>query len=136
MDKKPTLPEDEEVVTQRVSEKFPGSPDRYLYAANVTPSPSELEWEHAWDFLTNSDFNGSKKILQEHLKKECIRQKIAWKEKESDSITTVDSQGSCFQWKHQDDFEWSKERIKCLGKGLLNVSSEHLQCSISVSSLL
>ncbi|XP_065655376.1 uncharacterized protein LOC100197733 isoform X6 [Hydra vulgaris] len=138
MDKKPTLPENEEIVTKRVSEKYPGSPDRYLYAANITPSPSELEWEHAWDFLANSHFNGSKKIFKnfkkEHSKKVACDVQVAWKEKETDSIATVDSQGSCFQWKHQDDFEWSKDRIKCLGRGLLNVSTEHLQCSISSTS--
>ncbi|XP_065655378.1 uncharacterized protein LOC100197733 isoform X8 [Hydra vulgaris] len=127
MDKKPTLPENEEIVTKRVSEKYPGSPDRYLYAANITPSPSELEWEHAWDFLANSHFNGSKKIFKnfkkEHSKKVACDVQVAWKEKETDSIATVDSQGSCFQWKHQDDFEWSKDRIKCLGRGLLNSTS-------------
>ena len=148
MDKKPVLPDDEIVVTQTVSEKYPGSPDRYLYAVNCTPSPSELEWEHAWDFLTNSDFDVlNKKDLQAQLKKQFIlKQKLLLKEKRAQDHNPEEvnqalpcdaqTQRAYFQWKHQDDFEWSKERIKCLGKGLLDVSSEHAQpLAVNVSTL-
>ncbi|XP_057304837.1 uncharacterized protein LOC130641855 [Hydractinia symbiolongicarpus] len=60
MDKRPTFPDKEVVVTQTISEKYPGSPNRYLYAANCTPSPSELEWEHAWDVLTDCESHDCK----------------------------------------------------------------------------
>ena len=61
MDKKPVLPDDEICVTKTVSEKYPGSPDRLLYGANATPSPSELEWEHA---LGGTDFDDCYTIKQ------------------------------------------------------------------------
>jgi len=135
MDKKPVLPEEDVVVTQTVSEKYPGSPDRYLYAANFTPSPSELEWEHAWDFLTNSDFDVfRKKEIKRQLKNRLLKQRLRWEEKRQNNVSTESSATTStrsgndvpYIWKYQDDNEWSKERIKYSG-AMFDMSSEHSQ---------
>ena len=142
MDGKPKLPDNQTIVTKTVKENFPSSPNRFLYSSYNSPSPSDLEWEHAWDFLTNSEFENWKdedkpkirklmsprKRLEKSIKK--IKEK---KEKQSkDPLQTSEyfsdgDSSSLYRWKHQDDYEWSKERIKCLGKGIVDVSSEASQ---------
>ena len=133
MDKKPVLPNDEVVETQQVNEKYPGSPERHLYSANFTPSPSELEWEHAWDFLTNSDVDINNQITQQLLKRRFLWEKRRANISGESCMASVKSDGhQYFYWKYQDDNEWSKDRIKCLRKGLVDISSENSQPSSQV----
>ncbi len=130
------MPDDEVIITNTVKEDYPGSPNRYLYSSYNSPSPSDLEWEHAWDFLTNSEFenwqdSGSLKRKRPRKKRLEIRPPRLLKDrrkraKEVDATSEYASDGnnSSFSWKHQDDIEWSRDRIKCLGKGIVDISSE------------
>ena len=138
-DGKPRLPEDEVVVTKTVKEDFPGSPNRYLYSSYTSPSPSDLEWEHVWDFLTNSEFENwqctdtkkRKKSKRRRLDLRPSRLLRSRKKKLSDNLNTSEyfSEGdsTSIRWKNQDDNEWSRERIKCFGKGIIDLSSEASQ---------
>ena len=138
-DGKPRLPEDEVIVTKTVTEDFPGSPNRYLYSSYNSPSPSDLEWEHVWDFLTNSEFENwqntdtTKRKRSRRRRLELRpprllrgrRKKVREKTETSEYFSEGDS--SSIRWKHQDDNEWSRERIKCFGKGIVDISSEASQ---------
>ncbi len=138
-DGKPRLPDDEVIVTNTIKEDFPGSPNRYLYSSYNSPSPSDLEWEHAWDFLTNSEFENwqdgdaskrkrpRKKRLEIRPPRILRDRRKKHKEKLETSEYFSDGNSSSFRWKHQDDNEWSRDRIKCLGKGIVDVSSEASQ---------
>ena len=85
LDKKPVLPNDV-FVTEEISQRFHGSPKKKLYAANrvnersnncTSSSPSDLEWEHAWDCLTNAGFNtNNTKTLQQQFKKQFLTNKL------------------------------------------------------------
>lgn len=145
MDKKPRLPNDEVVTTQTVSQKYPGSPNKNLYAANYcTSSPSDLEWEHAWDILTNSEFDSSTtKELHRNFKKKLVKSRLLRSKRrntasESSSTSTADNnikaESLYFQWKADDGSEeWRKQTFKHLGDGLFDISSENAQPS-SISS--
>ena len=86
LDKKPVLPKDDVFVTEEISQHFHGSPKKKLYAANhvnnrvnncSTSSPSDLEWEHAWDCLTNAGFTtNNTKTLQQQFKKQFLTNKL------------------------------------------------------------
>lgn len=49
------------------------------------------------------------------------------REKTETSEYFSEGDSSSIRWKHQDDNEWSRERIKCLGKGIVDISSEASQ---------
>ena len=174
MDQKPRLPDNEVVVTQTVSEDFPASPNRYLYAANGTPSPTELEWEHVWDVLTNCDYDSDstykgrhspykgrhssykgslspyaeqftsdsdRSLSSEELKKVLKSRKVERpstpvknrsRDSRSSGYYSSDGESTCFRWKHQDDFEWSRERITCLGRGIVDLHYQQQQPSQSM----
>ncbi|XP_065051746.1 uncharacterized protein LOC135681293 isoform X2 [Rhopilema esculentum] len=138
-DGKPKLPEDEVIVTNTVKEDFPGSPNRYLYSSYTSPSPSDLEWEHVWDFLTNSEFENwqcTEKFKRRRPRRRRLdlrpsrllrgrKNKLKDKFETSEYFSEGDS--SSARWKHQDDNEWSRERIKCLGKKAIDIESEASQ---------
>ena len=82
LDKKPVLPRDDVFITEEISQHFHASPKRKLYGANQgnstsSSSPSDLEWEHAWDCLTDSGFNtNNTKQLQQQFKRQFLSNRL------------------------------------------------------------
>jgi len=146
LDKKPVLPKEDIVVTQEISERYHGSPKKYLYAANqisnrsptnqsnnCMSSPSDLEWEHAWDCLTNSGFDTQKtNMLHQEFKRQLLknrflrqqqycRRKKNLSESSTTSGSSLDAQPDSsrenarvqryFRWRAHDNKNWSKKRV-------------------------
>lgn len=83
---------------------------------NGLQTPSDLEWEHAWDFLANSNFAGSnKKDIYPDLKKKILGITMDVYEKPTSMVSGTTAKIA--KWNYQDDTEWSSDRIKCLSKG-------------------
>ena len=127
--------------------KIPGSrtkpkeciPSRSLYGVSNqvnhnTPSPSDLEWEHAWDCLTNSEFDTrNTKRLHEEFKRQLLKNKMIRQQRylrrknlsesssssSTDAISEISSQERSrggvferyFRWRADEKKEWSKEKI-------------------------
>ena len=53
------------------------------------------------------------------------KQKLRDKFETSEYFSEGDS--TSLRWKNQDDYEWSRERIKCFNKGMIDLSSEASQ---------
>ena len=99
---------------------------------NCTSSPSDLEWEHAWDCLTNSGFETQKtNRLHQEFKRQllknrflrqqqyCSRRKLS--ESSTASGSSLDAQAESseegprvkryFRWRAHADKNWSKKRV-------------------------